>query len=643
MTFSPLIEQCLALPRTVKRAIALVIDVALCALTVWFAFYLRLGEWVNPAHLWWNPLSALAAAIFISIPVFVISGLYRNIFRYSGLPVLLTLMRAIGVYGLIYAGLFTVVGFSGVPRTIGLIQPLLLLLAIGASRILGAFYLGGAYRHKLGRKVAPKVLIYGAGSTGRQLANALASSNQMRVIGFLDDDVRLVGNNLNGNRIYPATDLPKLLKRLHVSDVLLALPSVSRKRRNEIISFIRSCKVHVRTLPSVIDLAKGKIALSDIRELDIEDLLGRDAVSPNQELLRKNIANKVILVTGAGGSIGSELCRQILQQKPTKLILLEQGEFNLYRLHQELLQILANDPSIDVELVPVLASVRDENRIRQVFALYHPQTIFHAAAYKHVPLVEGNPIEAIENNVFGTMVVAKLAVEHQVENFTLISTDKAVRPTNVMGATKRLAEMLLQALSEEIRLNKMDASHDTIFAMVRFGNVLDSSGSVVPKFKEQILQGGPLTITHPEVTRYFMTIPEAAQLVIQASSMATGGDVFLLDMGEPVKIIDLARRMVELSGLTICDEQTPDGDIEIAVIGLRAGEKLYEELLISNNPQKTDNPRIMKAHEDFIPWHSFIAKIDKLKVSCDSNDLNVIKSTLVDLVSGYVPGKSKDV
>jgi len=643
MTFSPLIEQCLALPRTVKRGIALVIDIILCVLTVWFAFYLRLGEWVNPAHLWWNPLSALAAAIFISIPVFIVSGLYRNIFRYSGLPVLLTLMRAVGVYGLIYAGLFTVVGFSGVPRTIGLIQPLLLLLAIGASRILGAFYLGGAYRHKLGRKVAPKILIYGAGSTGRQLANALASSNQMRVIGFLDDDVRLVGNNLNGNRIYPATDLPKLLKRLGVSDVLLALPSISRKRRNEIISFIRSCKVHVRTLPSVIDLAKGKIALSDIRELDIEDLLGRDAVPPNQELLRKNIANKVILVTGAGGSIGSELCRQILQQKPTKLILLEQGEFNLYRLHQELLQILANDPSINVELVPVLASVRDENRIRQVLALYHPQTIFHAAAYKHVPLVESNPVEAIENNVFGTMVMAKLAAEYQVENFTLISTDKAVRPTNVMGATKRLAEMVLQALSEEIRANNsgenFNAGTSTTFSMVRFGNVLDSSGSVVPKFKEQILQGGPLTITHPEVTRYFMTIPEAAQLVVQASSMATGGDVFLLDMGEPVRIMDLARRMIELSGLTVCDEQVTDGDIEISVIGLRPGEKLYEELLIADNPQQTDNPRIMKAHEDFIPWNVYLEKLTTLRSACDRGDFANIESMLIELVSGYSPDK----
>ena len=641
MTFSPLIEQCLALPRAVKRAIALVIDIVLCVFTVWFAFYLRLGEWVNPGHLWWNPLLALVASIFISIPVFIVSGLYRNIFRYSGLPVLLTLMRAIGIYGVIYAGLFTVIGFSGIPRTIGLIQPLLLLLAIGASRILGAFYLGGAYRHKLGRKVAPKVLIYGAGSTGRQLANALANSNQMRVIGFLDDDVRLVGNNLNGNRIYPATDLPKLLKRLNASDVLLALPSISRKRRNEIISFIRSCKVHVRTLPSVIDLAKGKIALSDIRELDIEDLLGRDAVPPNQELLRKNIANKVILVTGAGGSIGSELCRQILQQKPTKLILLEQGEFNLYRLHQELLQILANDLIIDVQLIPVLASVRDENRMRQVLALHRPQTIFHAAAYKHVPLVESNPIEAIENNVFGTMVVAKLAAEYRVENFTLISTDKAVRPTNVMGATKRLAEMLLQALSEEIQVNNsgVNLSASTIFSMVRFGNVLDSSGSVVPKFKEQILQGGPLTITHPEVTRYFMTIPEAAQLVIQASSMATGGDVFLLDMGEPVKIMDLARRMIELSGLTVCDEETADGDIEISVIGLRPGEKLYEELLIADNPQQTDNPRIMKAHEDFIPWNAYLEKLIILRSACDQGDFVKIESMLIELVSGYSPDK----
>ena len=640
MTTSPLIERCLSLSRVTKRSIALLVDVFICALTVWLAFYLRLGEWINPLNSGWKLLTALAPAIFISIPIFIISGLYRTIFRYSGLPVLMTLVRAVGVYAFIYAALFTVIGFPGVPRTVGLIQPLLLLLAIGSSRIFAAFWLGGAYRQKLGRLSLPRVLIYGTGSTGRQLANALANSNQMRVVGFLDDDHRMVGNALNGNPIYNPESLLKVTKELEISDVLLALPAISRKRRNEIIAFIRSCKVHVRTLPSLSDLAKGRIAVSDIRELDIEDLLGRDTIPPDPTLLSKNITQKKVLVTGAGGSIGSELCRQILQENSSQLVLLEQSEFNLYQIHQELSQAIINSNK-KVELIPLLASVRDERRIRQVLEQYRPNTIFHAAAYKHVPLVESNPIEAIENNVFGTLNIAKLSAEFGVENFTLISTDKAVRPTNVMGATKRLAEMVLQALADQNASQNQGENSKTIFSMVRFGNVLDSSGSVVPKFKEQIKQGGPITLTHPEVTRYFMVIPEAAQLVIQASSMAKGGDVFLLDMGEPVKIMDLATKIIELSGLTVCDQQNPDGDIEIELIGLRPGEKLYEELLIADNPQNTDNPRIMKAHEDYLPLNLFMQKLDALKASCDQDKSLEIESMLVSLVSGYSPDKGK--
>lgn len=637
MTISPLIERCLALSRMKKRVLALMVDIVLCTLTVWFAFYLRLGEWINPWNTGWRPFVALGPALVISIPIFIISGLYRNIFRYSGLPVLMALVRAVGVYTLIYFTLFTIIGFSGVPRTIGLIQPILLLIAIGSSRIFVAFWLGGAYRHKLGRLSLPRVLIYGAGATGRQLVNALANNNQMQVVGFIDDDPRLIGNALNGSPIYSALALPKLTTKLEVDDVLLALPSISRKRRNEIITFIRSCKVHVRTLPSVADLAQGKIAVSDIRELDIEDLLGRDAVPPDAALLSKNIATKRVLVTGAGGSIGGELCRQIIQESPTQLVLLEQSEFNLYQIHEELSQALVTIGNHDIELIPVLASVRDERRVRQILEKYHPHTIYHAAAYKHVPLVESNPIEAVENNVFGTLNVAKLAAELGVENFTLISTDKAVRPTNVMGATKRLAEMVLQALADASG-SKVGA---TIFSMVRFGNVLDSSGSVVPKFKEQIKQGGPITLTHPDVTRYFMTIPEAAQLVIQASSMAKGGDVFLLDMGEPVKIMDLATKLIELSGLTVCNKENPDGDIEIEIVGLRPGEKLYEELLIADNPQSTDNPRIMKAHEDYLPWQVFAQKMDDLQKACEQDNFFVIESMLVDLVSGYVPDKGR--
>jgi FlaA1/EpsC-like NDP-sugar epimerase len=475
-------------------------------------------------------------------------------------------------------------------------------------------------------------LIYGAGTTGRQLAGALRQSNQMNVLGFLDDDSRLVGNALNGHPIFSASELEELIQKFNITDVLLALPSVNRKRRNDIISYVRSCKVHVRTLPSMTDLAKGKISVSDIRELDIEDLLGRDPVEPNAALLQKNITNKTVLVTGAGGSIGSELCRQILMEGPAKLVLFEHGEFNLYRLHQELLA-LNEKLNLDVPLIPVLGSVRDEGRLREVFSKEKPQTIYHAAAYKHVPLVEENPVEGILNNVFGTLAAAQIAAEYGVESFTLISTDKAVRPTNVMGASKRLAEMVLQALAADAKTS----GSKTIFSMVRFGNVLDSSGSVVPKFKQQIAEGGPVTLTHPEVTRYFMIIPEAAQLVIQASAMATGGDVFLLDMGEPVKIMELARRIIELSGLTVGDDENPNGDIEIEIIGLRPGEKLYEELLIADNPQSTDNERIMKAHEDFLPWPVFSERLSSLEKYCSLNDRQGIEANLKELVSGYIP------
>ena len=622
----------LGLSRPVKRLIALAIDVILIGFTVWLSFYLRLGEWVSPLAIEWQPLSAFWASLLIAVPIFIITGLYRNIFRFSGLPVLMALLRAIGIYGFFYAILITAVGLVGVPRTIGLIQPVLLFLTVAASRVFVAFWLGGGYRAKLKRANLPRVLIYGAGTTGRQLAGALRQSNQMNVLGFLDDDSRLVGNALNGHPIFSASELEELIQKFNITDVLLALPSVNRKRRNDIISYVRSCKVHVRTLPSMTDLAKGKISVSDIRELDIEDLLGRDPVEPNAALLQKNITNKTVLVTGAGGSIGSELCRQILMEGPAKLVLFEHGEFNLYRLHQELLA-LNEKLNLDVPLIPVLGSVRDEGRLREVFSKEKPQTIYHAAAYKHVPLVEENPVEGILNNVFGTLAAAQIAAEYGVESFTLISTDKAVRPTNVMGASKRLAEMVLQALAADAKTS----GSKTIFSMVRFGNVLDSSGSVVPKFKQQIAEGGPVTLTHPEVTRYFMTIPEAAQLVIQASAMATGGDVFLLDMGEPVKIMELARRIIELSGLTVGDDENPNGDVEIEIIGLRPGEKLYEELLIADNPQSTDNERIMKAHEDFLPWPVFSEKLSRLEKYCSLNDRQGIEATLKELVSGYIP------
>lgn len=560
------------------------------------------------------------------MPIFIVSGLYRAIFRYSGWPALLAVARAVGVYGLLYAAVFAAIGVPGVPRTVGIIQPILLLLFVGASRALARVWLGSQYLSILKHASRPKVLIYGAGNSGRQLAVAMANSYEMKVVGFLDDDDRLHGHVLNGLPIYNPADLPNLVSTLTVSDVLLAIPSVSRRRRNEILSQIRSAHVSVRTLPSVTELAQGKVSISDLRELDIDDLLGRELVMPNHILLAMNVRSKVVMVTGAGGSIGSELCRQILAVGPSKLLLIEQSEFALYAIHQELEEKQTNHTTT---LVPLLASVQDDDRMHEIMSTWHPDTIYHAAAYKHVPLVEHNPAEGIKNNVLGTLRTAQAAAENGVSDFVLISTDKAVRPTNIMGASKRLAEMALQALAA----NKPN----TKFSMVRFGNVLGSSGSVVPKFRQQIRDGGPITLTHPEITRYFMTIPEASQLVIQAGAMAKGGDVFVLDMGQSVKIIDLARRMIELSGLTVKDEQNPDGDIEIEITGLRPGEKLYEELLIGDNPKPTSHPRIMKAHEDFMAWADLESKLRTLELALSVNDVGVIRAVIVQLVPGYTP------
>jgi FlaA1/EpsC-like NDP-sugar epimerase len=621
----------LALPRAAKRFVAVSVDLGLCVLTVWLAFYLRLGEFValSGAALW-----AVGASVGIALPIFVVSGLYRAIFRYSGWPALLAVARAVGIYGLLYASVFTAIGVAGVPRTVGIIQPMLLLLFVGASRALARVWLGEQYMNILKRASRPKVLIYGAGTTGRQLAAAMANSHEMQVTGFLDDDDRLHGHMLNGQPIYNPADLDSLASTLNISDVLLAMPSLSRRRRNEILSQICVARVAVRTLPSLTDLAQGKVSISDLRELDIDDLLGREPVAPNHILLAKNVVGKVVLVTGAGGSIGSELCRQILAVGPSKLLLIEQSEFALYGIHQELEEKLSGR---DIVLVPLLASVQDDDRMREIMSTWHPDTVYHAAAYKHVPLVEHNPAAGIKNNVLGTLRTAQAAAENGVTDFVLISTDKAVRPTNVMGASKRLAEMALQALAAHQAGTAGGITGGTKFSMVRFGNVLGSSGSVVPKFRQQIRDGGPITLTHPDVTRYFMTIPEAAQLVIQAGAMAKGGDVFVLDMGQPVKIMDLARRMVELSGLTVKDEEYPEGDIEIAVTGLRPGEKLYEELLIGDNPKPTVHPRIMKAHEDFMPWAEFETKLKALDIALNVNDVGVIRLMMQQLVVGYTP------
>ncbi len=620
----------LALPRAAKRLIVLLVDASLCVTAVSLAFYLRVGEWVSLFHHpEYKAMTPVWVSLALAVPVFVAFGLYRAIFRYSGWPALVTVGKAVGLYGLIFMAIFTLVGVPGVPRTLGLIQPLLVLFLVGASRALARYWLGGLYLSQLRLGTLPKVLIYGAGSAGRQLANALANSYEMRVVGYLDDDDRLHGHVLNGLAIYSPQDLSGLVLSLGISDVLLALPTANRKRRNEILALMQQAKVSVRTLPSVMELAQGKVSTADLRELDIDDLLGRDSVPPNHILLGRNVTRKVVLVTGAGGSIGSELCRQILKLRPETLLLVDQSEYALYEIHQELLEKVQALGEGAVQLVPLLASVRDAERMREVITTWSPDTIYHAAAYKHVPLVEHNPAEALKNNVFGTRTVAQLAVEHGVSDMVLVSTDKAVRPTNIMGASKRLAELVLQALAAE--------PGKTTFSMVRFGNVLGSSGSVVPKFRQQIKNGGPITLTHPEVTRFFMTIPEAAQLVIQAGAMAKGGDVFVLDMGESVKIMDLAQRMIELSGLNERTEANPDGDIAIEITGLRPGEKLFEELLIGNDPQPTLHPRIMKAREEKMAWADLQDSLNAMLVALDVNDVGVLRRMLEQLVSGYHP------
>lgn len=615
-------DQILRLPRVAKRAIALAVDIILCVATVAAAFALRLDGWTYPTT---TQAFAYGGAVVFAIPLFISFGLYRAIFRYAGWGALVSVVRACVIYALVYSFVFTAVGIPEVPRTVGLIQPALLLLAIGASRAFARSLLGGGYQALLGQGLRRRVLIYGAGSAGRQLAAALANSSDMHLLGFVDDDPHLRGSLLNGKRIYGGDRLYELIEKLEIDDLLLAVPSATRKRRAEIIDGLRGTHASIRTLPGLMDIAHGRVTMQDLRELDIIDLLGREAVPPNTPLLARNITGKVVMVTGAGGSIGSELCRQIIELQPTLLLLVEFSEFNLYAIDQELEKKRASHsvPG-SFQIIPILASVQDEHRMAAVFEAWKPNTVYHAAAYKHVPLVEHNPAAGVRNNVFGTLTVARLARDHGTQDFVLISTDKAVRPTNVMGTSKRLAELVLQAMASE--------SDNTRFSMVRFGNVLGSSGSVVPLFRQQIKAGGPLTITHKDITRYFMTIPEAAQLVIQAGAMASGGEVFLLDMGEPVKIIDLAQRMIELSGLSIRDEARPDGDIEIRVVGLRPGEKLYEELLIGENPSSTSHPRIMKGNEHFIPWRDLEESLNRLDEAITNGDVDQIVGILKELV-----------
>lgn len=619
----------LQLPRPLKRGMAVACDALICAAATALAMALRFEQMAvwSVAHTW-----MLGVGIAMAFPLFAASGLYRAIFRYTGLQVLYTLTKALIIYTFGFALVFTIAGVPGVPKSMGLLQPMIFALGVIVLRLFVRHWLGnhGANRKRID---LPRVLVYGAGSAGRQLAMGLGQSHQVQVVGYVDDDDRLHGHALNGLTIFDPAQLKVVTSEQRITQIYLALPSISRRRRNEIIESLLPLKLQVRTLPGLMDLADGKVEVSDLKELDIEDLLGRDPVPPNPLMIAKNTTGKTVLVTGAGGSIGSELCRQILKASPVRILLVEVTEFALYAIEQDLQKQMQADQHSDVELIPLLADVRNRARMSEIMRTWRPHTVYHAAAYKHVPLVEHNPAEGIRNNVLGTWVTAEQALAYGVNDFVLVSTDKAVRPTNVMGASKRLAEMVLQAMAEHA------GQHGSRMrlSMVRFGNVLGSSGSVVPLFRRQIQQGGPITLTDARITRYFMTIPEAAQLVIQAGAMATGGDVFVLDMGESVKIVDLARRMIELSGLTVQDEANPYGDIAIEVTGLRPGEKLYEELLIGDNPMPTLHPRIMKAQEEYLPWDGLEGKLTALMAAVEANDVTTIRAHIQELVSGYQP------
>ena len=610
----------LELSRSVKRLVVVALDIVLAMLATWLAFSLRLEEFNRPSGAqWW----VYGLAPLLSVPVFIRFGLYRAIFRYTGQAALYTTGLAVLVYACLLSSVLLWQQWLGVPRTLGVLQPLIFLFLVGGSRAVARFWL--ADMHKARANSEGRLLIYGAGTAGVQTAAALHLSQQYVLLGFVDDDTAKVGRSINGLPVFAPVEVPKVVVRQGVTDILLALPSTPRDRRNAILESLRHLPIHIRTLPGLADLASGRVTVQDFRELDVEDLLGRDPVPPDATLLARDLAGQVVLVTGAGGSIGGELTRQIVLQRPRQLLLLDHNEFGLYTIHQELLSICAGK-NIGVELIPLLGSVANPDRLAAIFETYRPATVYHAAAYKHVPMVEDNPGEGILNNVFGTLNAARAAQSSGVKRFVLISTDKAVRPTNIMGASKRMAELVLQALAE---------GSSTCFTMVRFGNVLDSSGSVVPLFRRQLAEGGPLTVTHTEVTRYFMTIPEAAQLVLQAGAMAVGGDVFVLDMGQPVKIMDLARRMIQLSGLQLRDDAHSDGDIDIVVTGLRPGEKLYEELLIGDNPEPTVHPRIMKAHEVCLSWQALQPHLQALRNGAQLADTAAIKLVLQSCVHGY--------
>lgn len=609
----------------VKLALIIANDALLCVLAVWIAFSLRLGGWVisSPAV-----VAIIIASIAAWLPIFLLSGVYRSVVRYMGSRTMIGIATSCIMISMVLA-IFTFLNVvPGIPRTIAALQPMVFAVLLILSRLVARYILFDLLNQRNFTGQRHRVLIYGAGSSGRQLALSLRHEGNMILRGYLDDDLRVAGKHLDGVRVYRTDNVADLINRLGIDMVLLAVPRVSRQQREQMVRKFEDISVRVLTLPAIGNLLDGSVSVGDLREIEITDLLGRDPVPPNQHLLHRTVTGRSVMVTGAGGSIGSELCRQISRLEPLAIILVEMTEHALYSIETELREAEKQGMfGAGLTIYAELGSIADADTARRLFDRWRPETVFHAAAYKHVPLVEENVIAGLRNNIMGTLNCALQADRVSVRNFILVSTDKAVRPTNVMGASKRICELVLQALNGR--------GSQTLFAIVRFGNVLGSSGSVVPRFQRQIRQGGPVTLTHRDVTRYFMTIPEAAQLVIQAGAMAEGGEVYVLDMSEPIRIYDLARTMINLSGLTVRDAAHPEGDIEICEIGLRKGEKLYEELLIGNSPRPTDHARIMQAREDHLDWPVLAEHLATLQDALADGDRQQAVEVMCTLVPEY--------
>jgi len=608
------------LPRFIKRFVSLWVDACILFAAWVLAYYLRFDtfEILNDEPM----VLSFVAVVLVTLIVFSLLGLYRAVVRYIGLRS----MFAMGTGAIVSGFLLKVVSDSN--AVLYSVSVILNYVFFAFAGIAGSRILLRELVTATSRNAQHRVLIYGAGASGRQLLLALANSVEFRAVAFVDDDPSFHGVMIRDVKVYSPDCIEAVIHKYGISRILLAVPSASRGTRAKLIERLEPLGLPVLTIPGMTDLVDGKMKIDELQDVKIEDLLGRDAVTPIPSLLTANITGKVVMVTGAGGSIGSELCRQIILQSPLKLVLFEASEFSLYEIDKELSSTLSSK-QLDVQLIPTLGTVLDQQRLQSIMQSYQVQTVYHAAAYKHVPLVEFNVIEGLRNNVFGTWHTAEAAIASEVETFVLISTDKAVRPTNVMGTTKRLAELTLQALAKR--------QQNTRFCMVRFGNVLGSSGSVVPLFRKQIKKGGPITLTHEDITRYFMTIPEAAQLVIQAGAMGEGGDVFVLDMGEPVRIYDLARKMVHLTGLEIKNKQNPQGDIEIKITGLRPGEKLYEELLIGEDEKPTRHPRIKAANEVYLDWPEMQALLSELSESAINYDLEKVRTLMLNAPTGFAP------